>query len=158
MKEGNQEGLPEGGETCTVSRQEKEQEGGLGGLEEEYLGRGKSREKAPTPERSRHHQKTAVPSALSRVLGERREVRVWAKSRAQELPVCECFLGNSSGDICEAFAGSIGGMFGVYADMDSEGQWWEKHSQLRFETQNHGYYLCDLGQLTSPPSPGLPYI
>lgn len=67
----------------------------LGGLEEEYLGRGKSREKAPTPERSRHHQKTAVPSALSRVLGEKREIRVWAKSRAQELPVSECFLGNT---------------------------------------------------------------
>lgn len=65
---------------------------------------------------------------------------------------------HSSGDICKAFASSIGGVFGVYADMDSEGQWWGKHSQLRFETQNHSYYLCDLGQLTSPPSPGLPYI
>lgn len=49
----------------------------LGGLQEEYLGRRKSREKAPGLERSWHHQKTAVHSALSRVLGERRAVRVW---------------------------------------------------------------------------------
>ena len=67
----------------------------LGGLQEEYLGRRNSREKAPRLERSRHLQKTAVHSALSRVLGERRAVRVWAKSRTRELPVSECFLGNT---------------------------------------------------------------
>lgn len=47
----------------------------LGRRQEEYLGRRKSREKAPRLERSQHHQKIAVHLALSRVLGERREVR-----------------------------------------------------------------------------------
>lgn len=74
LGEGNQEGLPGGGETYTISRQEEEQEdgGGVFGERKEY------RKKTPRPETTWHHQKT-----LSSVGSLGREVRLgcWAKAR-----------------------------------------------------------------------------
>lgn len=53
----------------------------LGGVEEECLGRGNSTEKAPRPEATDIFRKhSVVHLALSRVLGERREIG-WARTR-----------------------------------------------------------------------------
>lgn len=87
-------------------------------MEEECLGRGKSTEKTPRPETTRHHQKTLS----SRVLGERREVRVLGQGQRMRTSCVWMLPGRHNlGDICKAFASLIGGVFGVYSDMDTEG-------------------------------------
>lgn len=85
-------------------------------MEEECLGRGKSTEKNT---KAWNNLASSENTQQCRVLGERSEVRVLGQGQRMRTSCVWMLPGRHN--LGKAFASLIGGVFGVYSDMDTEG-------------------------------------